>query len=579
MAALFGFAGAPDRPLLARLGESLAHRGRGEARIVETCHASVAVRAVSDAPIALDTSGVASDADRHVVFAGCATGLGERDGPVTATTLLAEYESRGIDAIGDLRGAFVVVVVDGDTVHLARDGAGVRTVYYGRHDGRTFFAIEPKGVLAAPGFPRRIRPAAIAQYLSMSFVPGRRTMLEDLYELEAGHRLELRRDETRTVRWFEPEKIEPAGDDEPWVERFRALHRAAVATRLPAGEPVGVFLSGGLDSTVVAAEAAAQHDAPVISYAIHFGSDYPNELDFARAAAERAGTEHHELEVVPKQFLPRLRKILWHLDDPIGDPITVPNFELASRASRDVRWVLNGEGGDPLFGGPKNIPMMLHHWYGGIDRGPGFRERRYLESYRRSYDDWPRLVTPDVSRAVDSKNDLEGLFTPYFEADRPSAFLNKLCAINLRMKGAHLILPKVDRMAGAWGLTPASPLFDERLIRASFAMPPTLKLKGGIEKRVIKEAYAGEVPDSIIRRPKSGMRVPVRFWFQSEMKRYAKKILSPRELRRAGLFDERRVKQLLDYDVENGPGRFGLRLWMLVTFEIWRRIVVENEPV
>lgn len=241
--------------------------------------------------------------------------------------------------------------------------------------------------------------------------------------------------------------------------------------------------------------------------------------------------------------------------------------------------IFNGEGGDPLFGGPKNIPMMLHHWYGGIERGPGFRERMYLASYRRSYEEWPRLMAPDLVAQVDPTRDLEAILTPFFEAESPAALLDKLCAINIRLKGAHLILPKVDRMLGAWGLTAFSPLFDEDLLRASFRMPPTLKFRGGIEKFVLKQAYRDALPESILNRPKSGMRVPVRFWFRSEMKGYAKKILSPREVRRAGIFEPRRVQQLLNYDLEGGAGRYGLRQWMLLTFEIWRRIVVEREPV
>ena len=188
-------------------------------------------------------------------------------------------------------------------------------------------------------------------------------------------------------------------------------------------------------------------------------------------------------------------------------------------------------------------------------------------------------MAPAWRSQVDAARDLEGVFAEELDAELPRAFLNKLCAINIRQKGAHLILPKVDRMAGAFALTTLSPLFDESLIRLSFQMPPTLKLRHGIEKLVLKRAYQDALPEAVIRRPKSGMRVPVHFWFQGELRRYAKKILSKKELARAGIFDPKRVLQLLSYDTEEGPGRYGLRLWMLLTFEIWRRIVVEGEAV
>jgi len=125
--------------------------------------------------------------------------------------------------------------------------------------------------------------------------------------------------------------------DEYWIERFRTEFGTAVEERLPEDEPVGLFLSGGLDSSVVAAETARRHRHPVKSYAIHFGKHFAHELDFARSVARRCGTDHEEVLVQPKDFLPRLRKIIWHLDDPIGDPITVPNYELSDRVSRDVR--------------------------------------------------------------------------------------------------------------------------------------------------------------------------------------------------------------------------------------------------
>ena len=271
--------------------------------------------------------------------------------------------------------------------------------------------------------------------------------------------------------------------------------------------------------------------------------------------------------------------MIWHLDEPIGDPITQPNYELAAHVSRDFSVAFNGEGGDPLFGGPKNLTMMLTHWYGGIDRPPNFREQAYLASYRRAYDEWSRLLSADIREQIDPERDLESVLTPFFQADPPRRLLNKLMAINIRLKGANLILPKVDRMFAAHGVTPLAPLFDDRLTRLSFQMPPNLKLRSGIEKYAMKRAYENDLPREIIDRPKSGMRVPVHYWFRDELKRYANRLLSKRNVASVGIFDPDRVQQLLQYNTEEGPGRYGMRLWMLMTFEVWRRIVVEGEPV
>lgn len=525
-------------------------------------------------------AGLHEDNDHAIALAGYVT---HSDFPrkTFLPGLLKSYRQSGFACLDKVRGAFVLAIRDADGIHIARDGAGVRTVYHGTFAGRFFFAVEPRGILAIPGFPRCLRPGAVAQYLTFSFIPGAQTMLADVFELPAGHVVSAngsQAPQSQRYFYFEDDAPVPRSEAE-WQEQFESEFQRAVRERIPDDEPIGLFLSGGIDSSVVAAELAKQSDRPIKTYAIHFGPNYAHELDFARAVAERCGTDHEEVLIQPRHFLPRLQQMIWHLGEPIGDPITMPNFELSAHAAQDVRRVFNGEGGDPLFGGPKNIEMLLHHWYGGVERDPFFREKMYLVSYHRAYDELERLLTPEWRASYDSEAELEGVLTPFFNANPPGLLLNKLMAINIRLKGAHLILPKVERMTAAAGLVPLSPLFDERLIRLSFQMPPTLKVANGIEKIVLKRAYRHDLPAEVINRPKSGMRVPVHFWFQKEMKRYARKILSPRRLKQAGIFNPERVKQLLDYNIEEGPGRYGLRLWMLLTFEMWRNQVIERtEP-
>ncbi|QDU93814.1 asparagine synthetase B family protein [Lignipirellula cremea] len=581
MSVLLGFLGEPDSALLQQMDAALRRRASGERQEVIGPQSSLATRyQESHHRAVLRTAGVCQ-IDKFT-FAAVGSFWGPA-APASLEELARRYQQQGPDFVQGLLGAFVMAIVDQGELHLFRDGAGARTLFYGRNGPRMLFAVEPKGIWQTAGFDRRLRPAAVAEYLSFSFIPGERTLLEGLHELPAGSRLQVKAcGETRLTRYFRFEDFEPpdpGATEADWVRLFRETHRQAVADRLDLDRPAAVFLSGGLDSSVVTAELVQQTRQPVHSFAIHFGAKYPHELPFAREVAEHCGTTHHEVLIEPKRFLPRLREMIWQLDDVIGDPITMPNYELSAHVSQDFSAVFNGEGGDPLFGGPKNIPMLLHHWYGVPDRSKNFREQLYLESYRRGYDELSRLLSPEFRRQIDFEADLEQILTPYFQCEKPSAFLDKLMAINVRLKGAHLILPKVERMTGAWGVTPLSPLFDERLVRLAFQLPGLLKLQAGVEKIVIKKAYANDLPAAIINRPKSGMRVPVHFWFQSEMRKYARRILSPKAVRQAGIFDPARVKQLLDYNIEEGPGRYGLRLWMLLTFEIYRRMVFEGETV
>lgn len=579
MSALFGFYGPSDAKLLERMQQALAHRGE-RPRVIETQQLSLGYWE-------------SSWTGKH-----CGAGLQRTE---TGTIGLAGFQTPGesknqigLDQIAsrlsekstppdELSGDFVIVfLVKDGRFYLVRDGSGARTVYFAEWEGRLFFASEPKAIWSLPGFPRRLAPNSLAKYLTYSFVPGEETMLKGIRELPAGHSL-IRQPggEISLQRYFRFEEVQEASSSlipaDDAVSAFRQAFSQSVTDRLTllGDQPPVVFLSGGLDSSVVTAELVRQSTKKVRTYSLHFGEKYPNELAYARLVAERLGTEHEEVLIRPKDFVGNLHDMVWHLDDPIGDPITMPNFELAKRVGSEVDFVFNGEGGDPCFGGPKNIPMLLLHWY-GTKRPPLFQEKAYLASYRRAYEELEYLFTPDFRKQIDDES-LASQLTPFFECEHPRNYLDKLTAINIRLKGAHLILPKVERMLAATGRVPLSPLFSSELVRLSFQIPSVMKLRRGIEKVVIKEAYRDTLPQQIIDRPKSGMRVPVHFWFQGELRKYARKLLSPKEIKSAGIFDHRRVKQLLNYSIEEGNGRYGMRLWMLLTFEIWRHMVIENQ--
>lgn len=527
-------------------------------------------------------SGIASIGHSTIAVAGFFTGAQSLN--LSPEIILRHYLEQGDVYLNQLNGAFVLVISQGQQGLVMRDGAGQRSVYYTLLNNGLYFATEPKALHQLPGFHRQLDNKSLAQYLCFSFVPGKYTMLKGLYSLAPGYRLYWQQEgdslRVQSKRYYVFEDLPKQQQSEQhWQNDFSSAFADCVAERLPTHEPVGIFLSGGLDSSVVTAEVARQHRQPIHTYSLHFGKAYPHELEFAKMVAQRYNTIHHEVQFKPKKMLRRLREIIWYLDEPTGDPITAPNYELAAHAREDVNWIFNGEGGDPCFGGPKNYGMLLQHWYGGIERGPYFREHAYLQSFKRAYDEIDTLFTPEFRRSFNIEEDLFQVLQPYFLSRQPRGFLDKLMAMNIRLKGAHLILPKVERMLGAHGLPSMSPLFDERMINISFTMPSKLKLSAGDEKLIMKYCYRRHLPEEIISRPKSGMRVPVHYWFQRELKRYIKHIFSPKEVRRAGIFDAERIKRLINYDVEENSKRYGLKLWMLMTFEIWRRLVIEGERV
>ncbi|PCJ62237.1 MAG: hypothetical protein COA79_04030 [Planctomycetota bacterium] len=575
MSSIFGVIGDAKLNNIDQMQNVLTHRGT---KLKSKFKSDVAILSVfSHEKHQEPLSGVYESGENFLAFSGSLFFA-----PEDVSNLKDLYDlilKNGIEYINQLSGSFILLFKTSQKTIICRDPAGESTIVYSTFSGQVAFASEAKAILSLPGFKREIDRGSLTRYFAYSFLPGKATMLKNIFELPAGVVLEIDSSgRTNLKKISTVDQIEEDVDmslDES-VSEFHQLFLKCIEDRYPS-DSVGLFLSGGLDSTIVGA-GLRELGHSFKSYSLYFGKKYNHELEFAKSAADLMNVENIPFSLEPKTFLPNLREAIWYLDDPIGDPITIPNYELSKFASKEFNYIYNGEGGDPLFGGPKNIPMMLHHWY-GYEREENFREKKYLESYRRAYSEIESLINPDFLKDLDVEEELEAPLRPYFSSSRPHKFLNKLMLINIRLKGAHLILPKIKRMQGANGILPLSPLFDSRLIEFSFRIPTSHKLQNGIEKLILKEAYKGKIPEGIIQRPKSGMRVPVHYWFQKELRRYAKSIFNKKDVENAGIFQYKRIKELLSYDLESIQNRYGLKLWMLLTFEIWRKLNIEKESL
>ncbi|HEV2736612.1 MAG TPA: asparagine synthase-related protein, partial [Longimicrobiaceae bacterium] len=353
--------------------------------------------------------------------------------------LLAELvRVHGPDAGAHALGMYAAAVWDNDErrLWLIRDGAGARTLYLaGDRDRGWSFAARLRTLRRAPGVPGDPDPTAIRDYLTCAFVPGERTMWRGVRELRPGTALSLPDGREHTF-WEPRERIaDPDAPLEAHAARLRSVLDDAVRVRLPRSGPVGVYLSGGVDSSLVTALAARQAHGPVHTYALHFGAPFPNELRFSGMVAEHCGTVHHVLEFPAATIRAHLAESLGALDDPIGDPLTTPNLLLGRAAARDTGTILNGEGGDPSFGGPKNIPMLLHGLYGGDDDPVA----AYLRSFGKCYDDLPRLLTPELHAALRDEPPPGHWFAARLGEGGMANYLNRLLDVNVRYKGADHI--------------------------------------------------------------------------------------------------------------------------------------------
>ncbi|MET7768090.1 asparagine synthase-related protein [Nocardia sp. NPDC005366] len=488
-----------------------------------------------------------------------------------AELLLHSYLRFGADGIARANGMFALAISDGSDLVLVRDHVGTRTLFYAGTGDSWMASNSIRAVRHWPELRTGLHLPAVQSFLTFAYLPGRETLLRDVYEVLPGRLLRLRADGTTSEEtYWEPcEAIDDRSAAEHALE-LRALLEDATARRLPMGEPVGVLLSGGIDSSLVTALAAKAHDQTVRSYSIAFTGTTANELAYSGLVAAHCHTEHRVLTVPGEIVADRLAETVALLDCPVGDPLTVPNLLLAEAAAADgARVVLNGEGGDPVFGGPKNLPMLIFELTRD-DPDPRARALAYLDSYRKCYGDLPVLLSPDALTALSDAAPLTDLLTPYLTQGAMTSLLNQLLHTNLRTKGAHHILTKVERLTAASGLEGRAPLFDRAVIDHAFRVPPRFKLAGTAEKWILKEAVRDLLPATIVDRPKSGMRVPVQQWLAGPLRELGHDLLLGRSARARGLFQEDTIRAWLRGDGALLP-RQGGKLWLVLSLELWLR--------
>lgn len=470
----------------------------------------------------------------------------------------------GIDCVNRLLGMFALVVYDKYTsqLWLIRDSVGSSTLYYTRQHNTIYVASRSR--LLKPYHDRELDLIALRDYLSCSFVPGERTLWQGVKEIRPGTVLCFSSDGNEiksqaTTYWQPTEKIENRDRSLEWHgKQLRNCLDRVVREYLPQDRPVGIYLSGGLDSSCITALAARHHNAPIHTYSLHFGADCPNELEYSTMVAQHCQTRHHILEITFKQMWDELSNAIAALDDPIGDPLTVPNYLLAQRAKQDVSVILNGEGGDPCFGGPKNQPMLLEKLYHNCNPTTAF-----YYSFRKCATDLSQLLLPDVWNRV---KDVPSLFTDDLTSN--AEYINRLMLLNIKYKGADHILTKVNNLTSAANLLGLSPLFDRRIVDLAMQTPPQYKLAGAIEKAVLKTAVRDILPPAIIDRPKSGMRVPVQIGFKQYWNRRSRGLLLGRNAKIKDYCDRTIIKDWLNYKNDLW-GRYGIKLWLLVSLEMW----------
>jgi asparagine synthase (glutamine-hydrolysing) len=514
-------------------------------------------------------------------------------------TIVHAYEEWGEAAFTRLRGMFAVALWDARAraLVLARDRAGIKPLYYALAGGRLYFGSEIKALLATGAIEPALDPAAFDFYLSFLYTPPDRSIFRGIAKLPPGHLLRLEHGRARLERYWEvpAEEREPASEEEA-VEALREALRDAVRCHLVSDVPLGAFLSGGIDSSLVVALMAEASDRPVRTFSIGFDDPQHDELAWARLVAERFGTDHHEFVVRP-DALAILDDLIDHFDEPFGDSSAIPTWYVSALAREHVTVVLSGDGGDELFGGydryvphprvaafdrwaPPGARLLagaVWPWLPHGTRGKNFLRRvardergRYLDAvgyFQR--DEKAALLAPELRRAIDGA-DAEAELARRFERFAALSWNAQMMLADFETYLPEDILVKVDRMSMAHSIESRVPLLDHEVVELAARLPARLKIRDGRRKDILKRAAARWLPPEILGRGKQGFAVPLGVWFRGGLTDLFSDVLRAPRTRQRGCFEPRFVERLLR---EHLAGRrdHTLRLWALTVFELWHR--------
>ncbi len=522
------------------------------------------------------------------------------------------YRVYGDAFLEHTQGMFGIALWDGSTrrLILGRDRLGIKPLYY-QFDGKALrFGSEIKSILCDPNVPREIDLEALNLYLSYLATPSPYTMIQGIRQLRPGEMLVYQNGQIYLQRYWKPEeRIHPHYhiDEQEAVREIRERLSQTVQEHLLADVPVGAFLSGGIDSSVLVG-LMKEHIGPDFqTFAIGFeGHDLFDETGDAKRVAEHFGTEHYEQKLAPSDLLNALDDITKQLDEPLADSSCLPVYYVSKLAAEHGKVVLSGDGGDEIFAGyrkylgehyrryvswlPRPVLTGLVHavertipesrsnalmdylrqikkFFRGVDPDAFARHRKWALHFEDRLR--KQFLHPDVLQAVN--RDESTSFRKAFYDEMPQLDeLSRMLWVDLRHGLPADMLVKVDRMSMMHSLEVRVPFLDHKLVEYAFSLPDRVKLKGTTTKWILKEAFKDMLPDDILHKRKHGFDVPVGEWFKNELRDVIEDVCSKQTVSKRGLFNYQAVQSLLR-DHTNGKRDYNNQLWMLLSLELWQR--------
>ncbi|MED2873533.1 asparagine synthase (glutamine-hydrolyzing) [Bacillus thuringiensis] len=510
--------------------------------------------------------------------------------------IVALYAQVKEECVNYLRGMYTFVIWDRQEKKLfgARDHFGIKPLYIAQQNDITFFASEKKSILHVMQ-DKGVNPTALQHYFTYQYGPEPETLTNDINKIEPGHYFikEIGK-EIEVYRYWKPYFNASDNKKEEHIRAIRDVLYDSVKVHMRSDVPVGAFLSGGIDSSIIAS-IAKEINPNLLTFSVGFEHRGFSEIDVAKETAEKLGVKNYSVLVTPQEFMNEFPKIMWHMDDPLADPAAVPLYFVAKEARKHVTVVLSGEGSDELFGGyniyrePNSLKMFsyiptsgrtvlkalsgaLKEGFKGksfLERGCTPIEERYYGNAKIFREEEKIKLIKSYNESVNYKDVTKALYNEIKDYDDVS----KMQYIDMYTWLRGDILLKADKMSTAHSLELRVPFLDKEVFDVASKIPTELKIANRTTKAILREAVRGIVPDHVLDRKKLGFPVPIRHWLKDEMYDWALNII--KESKTEHLIDKKYVLNLLEAH-RTDKGDHSRKIWTVLTFMVWHQIYIEH---
>ena len=482
--------------------------------------------------------------------------------------ILHSYEEYGIECVNDFRGMFAFALWDTKRRRLiiCRDRIGKKPLYYWHNGEKLIFASEIKSLIRSSEIPRVVNMDGFYSFLAFQYVPGIETAIKNIFRVPPANMLIMEDGNIKLREYWSVKKntdIHCKDSHEKAIARMGGILEEAVSIRLVSDVPLGVLLSGGLDSSSIVALISRSGAKDIKTFSVGFG-EKDDELKYAKIVSERFSTEHREFVVSPDNLAVMLEKIVWSMDEPIADGGAFATYMVAEIVKQYVKVILVGEGADELFGG-YSWHRLSSPYFGFVPEVVKKRLYFYLNTFYKKGEN-----QPDIYKGFEKLFSLKG---------KSPDFLSAMTLFELSSLLPNCLLMKVDKMTMAHSLEARAPFLDHKLIELAVSLPPNFKIRNFTNKYILRKFMEKKLPPEIVNRKKRGFLVPVGKWLSGELRSYARDSLISKNGFSAQMLGLGKIESLFKPRKGLGALENKILLWRLLIFELWVSLYIKNNVI